>query len=163
MQFLSTLDSGLILVFVETKRGADYLEDVLCRENYPATSIHGDKTQPEREHALQSFKSGRTPVLVATDVAARGLDIPNVTQVINFDLPNNIDDYVHRIGRTGRVGNIGHALSFVNDKNRNITRELFELLSENGQEIPEWMTNMVQFSSGRGGSAPARRCRGSTT
>merc|ERR1719231_1172654 len=120
MEFLKSITEGLILVFVETKRGADYLEDILCREGFPAASIHGDKTQREREHALHSFKNGHTPVLVATDVAARGLDIPNVTQVINFDLPNNIDDYVHRIGRTGRVGNIGNALSFINDKNRNI-------------------------------------------
>jgi ATP-dependent RNA helicase DDX3X len=69
---------------------------------------------------------------VATDVAARGLDISNVTQVVNFDLPSNIDDYVHRIGRTGRVGNLGHALSLMNDKNRNIARELYELMAENG-------------------------------
>jgi len=124
MRFLATIQSGLILVFVETKRGADYLEDVLCREGFPAASIHGDKTQREREGALHSFKNGHTPVLVATDVAARGLDIPNVTQVINYDLPNSIDDYVHRIGRTGRVGNVGNALSFLNDKNRNIAREV---------------------------------------
>ena len=73
--------AGLVLVFTETKRGADYLEALLCREGFPAASIHGDKSQREREAALQSFKTGRTPVLVATDVAARGLDIPNVTQV----------------------------------------------------------------------------------
>ena len=82
----------------------------LQRAGFSATSIHGDRSQREREDALRSFKSGRTPILVATDVAARGLDINNVTQVINYDMPNNIDDYVHRIGRTGRVGNLGHAL-----------------------------------------------------
>ena len=95
---------GLTLVFVETKRGADQLEDWLSRQGFPATSIHGDRTQQEREHALRSFRSARTPILVATDVAARGLDIPHVTHVINFDLPSDIDDYVHRIGRTGRAG-----------------------------------------------------------
>ena len=78
------------------------------------------------------MQSGRTPILVATDVAARGLDISNVTQVVNFDLPSNIDDYVHRIGRTGRVGNKGDALSLMNDKNRNIARELYDLMAENG-------------------------------
>mmetsp|Transcript_11663 Transcript_11663/g.15015 ORF Transcript_11663/g.15015 Transcript_11663/m.15015 type:complete len:624 (-) Transcript_11663:399-2270(-) len=147
MDFLNTIESGLVLIFVETKRGADSLEALLCRCGYPAASIHGDKSQRERESALSMFKSGNTPVLVATDVAARGLDIPNVTQVINYDLPSNIDDYVHRIGRTGRVGNVGHALSFMNDKNRNLVRELHELLTEGKQEVPSWMANMVQYSS----------------
>ena len=97
MAFLLTIQEGLILIFVETKRNCDYVEDVLCERGFPAASIHGDKSQREREFALKDFKTGRTPVLVATDVAARGLDIPNVTQVINYDLPTNIDDYVHRI------------------------------------------------------------------
>lgn len=95
---------GLTLVFVETKRCADSLEGYLREHNFPATSIHGDRSQYEREAALKSFRSGRTPILVATDVAARGLDIPHVTHVINYDLPTDIDDYVHRIGRTGRAG-----------------------------------------------------------
>ncbi|CAI5738630.1 unnamed protein product [Peronospora destructor] len=154
VRFLNQVQDGLILVFVETKRGADFLEDMLCREGFPATSIHGDRSQREREQALASFKSGRTPVLVATDVAARGLDIDGVTQVINFDLPNNIDDYVHRIGRTGRVGNIGYALSMMNEKNRNIAREMYELMSENEQEIPAFLDQMANsgFRGGSGGS-----------
>lgn len=157
IDFLSRVPEGLVLVFVETKRGADYLEEVLAEYNFPASSIHGDKSQKEREDALKLFKSGRTPILVATDVAARGLDIPNVTQVINFDLPSNIDDYVHRIGRTGRAGNVGHALSLMNDKNRNIAKDLLELLVENQQEIPKFLERMVGASSrhtgygGRGG------------
>ncbi|CAM9248904.1 unnamed protein product, partial [Choristocarpus tenellus] len=128
MRTLSNMEAkGLVLVFTETKRNADYLEYQLTNQGYPASSIHGDKTQREREDALRLFKTGQTPILVATDVAARGLDINNVTQVINFDLPTNIDDYVHRIGRTGRVGNIGNALSFMNEKNRNVARELYEV------------------------------------
>ncbi|KAL0592071.1 hypothetical protein ABG067_000724 [Albugo candida] len=146
VRFLNQVQEGLILVFVETKRGADYLEHLLCREGFPATSIHGDRTQREREAALNSFRSGRTPVLVATDVAARGLDINGVTHVINFDLPNNIDDYVHRIGRTGRAGNLGHALSMMTDKNRNIARELYALLVENSQECPSWLDQMANSS-----------------
>ncbi|OQS06046.1 DEAD/DEAH box RNA helicase [Thraustotheca clavata] len=157
VRFLSEVHDGLILVFVETKRSADYLEDMLCHEGFPATSIHGDRSQREREEALQSFRSGRTPVLVATDVAARGLDISGVTQVINYDLPSNIDDYVHRIGRTGRVGNVGNALSMVNEKNRNIIRELHELLIENGQECPPWLGQMYQGSYGRGGGGSRGR------
>lgn len=119
---------GLTLVFVETKRNADAIEDFLCRDGFPATSIHGDRTQREREDALSSFRAGRTPILVATDVAARGLDIPNVIHVINFDMPKDIDDYVHRIGRTGRAGNTGHATAFVNDRNYNICRDLMNTL-----------------------------------
>lgn len=151
VEFLGRVPEGLVLIFVETKRGADYLEEYLCRERFPASSIHGDKSQREREDALKNFKSGRHPILVATDVAARGLDIPNVTQVINFDMPSNIDDYVHRIGRTGRVGNVGHALSLMNDKNRNIMKELAELLIENEQECPQWLEKMAVNHNQRGG------------
>ena len=96
LDLINTVE-GLTLVFVETKRGADALEDFLCGNGFPATSIHGDRSQQEREMALKSFRSGRTPILVATDVAARGLDIPHVTHVINFDLPADIDDYVSSI------------------------------------------------------------------
>lgn len=162
MDFLSRCPEGLVLVFVETKRGADFLEETLYRNNFPASSIHGDKSQREREDALRLFKSRQTPILVATDVAARGLDIPNVTQVINFDLPNNIEDYVHRIGRTGRVGNVGNALSLMNDKNRNIARELAELMIENEQDCPDWLENMYHASGGmsRGGRGGGRGGRG---
>lgn len=150
LNLLNTIP-GLTLVFVETKRGADALEDFLIRQQYPATSIHGDRTQHEREEALRSFRSGRTPIMVATDVAARGLDIPNVTHVINFDLPNEIDDYVHRIGRTGRAGNSGLATALINEKNRNIVRDLLELLSEAGQEVPPFLTRMSRYVSSSGG------------
>ena len=98
----------LTLVFVETKRGADSLEYFLADSGYSVSSIHGDRTQREREEALKLFRSGRTPILVATAVAARGLDIPHVKHVINFDLPSDVEEYVHRIGRTGRMGNLGN-------------------------------------------------------
>ncbi|XP_031516963.1 ATP-dependent RNA helicase DDX3Y isoform X3 [Papio anubis] len=97
---------SLTLVFVETKKGADSLEDFLYHEGYACTSIHGDRSQRDREEALHQFRSGKSPILVATAVAARGLDISNVRHVINFDLPSDIEEYVHRIGRTGRVGNL---------------------------------------------------------
>lgn len=92
------------LVFVETKRNADFIASYLSENNINSTSIHGDRLQRERETALRDFKAGRRNILVATGVAARGLDIDNVKHVINFDLPKSIDEYVHRIGRTGRVG-----------------------------------------------------------
>lgn len=155
MKFLLTIEDGLILIFVETKRSCDYIEDVLCGRGFPACSIHGDKSQREREEALRSFKRGTTPVMVGTDVASRGLDIPNVTQVVNYDLPNNIDDYVHRIGRTGRAGNTGEALAFVNEKNSGMIRDLRDMLEENDQELPPWLDQMCQYSgrsSGGGGN-----------
>ncbi|ESQ44232.1 hypothetical protein EUTSA_v10005841mg [Eutrema salsugineum] len=142
---------SLTLVFVETKRGADTLENWLCMNDFPATSIHGDRTQQEREVALRSFKSGRTPILVATDVAARGLDIPHVAHVVNFDLPNEIDDYVHRIGRTGRAGKSGIATAFFNEKNAILARPLAELMQEANQEVPEWLTRYASRASFGGG------------
>ncbi|GJJ11447.1 DEAD-box ATP-dependent RNA helicase [Clathrus columnatus] len=142
---------GLTLIFVETKRMADMLSDYLMVQRLPATSIHGDRSQREREYALETFRTGKTPILVATAVAARGLDIPNVTHVINYDLPSDIDDYVHRIGRTGRAGNTGVSTAFFNRNNRNIMKELVELLREANQDIPPWLDSMAQeanFSSG---------------
>ncbi|EER01715.1 ATP-dependent RNA helicase ded-1, putative [Perkinsus marinus ATCC 50983] len=149
-------EEGLTLVFVETKRKADEIENMLRRDRYPATSIHGDRSQWEREEALKAFKSGELPILVATDVAARGLDISHVNLVINYDLPNNIDDYVHRIGRTGRAGNLGTAIAFVNEGSKPILRDLWTLLEENKQEIPQWFTSLVQETT----SAPGRFGRG---
>ncbi|GJP84704.1 hypothetical protein CLOP_g14754 [Closterium sp. NIES-67] len=144
---------GLTLVFVETKKGADSLEDWLCRNGFPATSIHGDRSQQERESALRSFRSGRTPILVATDVAARGLDIPHVSHVINYDLPSDIDDYVHRIGRTGRAGKTGLATAFFCDKDTNLARSLIELMAEANQEVPGWLQNFASRSGYGGGKS----------
>ena len=139
---LSQDASGLTLIFVETKRSADGLDDYLYRSGFPSTSIHGDRTQLEREAALRFFKEGRTPILVATAVASRGLDIPNVTHVINYDLPSDFDDYVHRIGRTGRAGNLGRATSFFNYKNAVIAGPLIELLQEAKQVVPEFLLDL---------------------
>ena len=149
-------DLGLTLVFVETKRMADMLSDFLMSNNLPATSIHGDRTQREREMALQTFRTGRTPIMVATAVAARGLDIPNVTHVINYDLPSDIDDYVHRIGRTGRAGNTGVSTAFFNRGNKNIVRDLLELLREANQEIPDWLETVAHEASFGGGGGGYR-------
>ncbi|KAJ3582030.1 hypothetical protein NHX12_015969 [Muraenolepis orangiensis] len=139
----ATGKDSLTLVFVETKKGADALEDFLYREGYACTSIHGDRSQRDREEALSQFRSGRCPILVATAVAARGLDISNVKHVINFDLPSDIEEYVHRIGRTGRVGNLGLATSFFNDKNGNITKDLLDILVEAKQEVPSWLESLA--------------------
>ncbi|KAK1578707.1 hypothetical protein Q3G72_032549 [Acer saccharum] len=142
---------ALTLVFVETKKGADALEHWLYSNGFPATTIHGDRSQQEREMALRSFKSGKTPILVATDVAARGLDIPHVGHVVNFDLPNDIDDYVHRIGRTGRAGKTGLATAFFNENNLSMARPLAELMQESNQEVPAWLTRYASRAPVSGG------------
>ncbi|GAB2266850.1 DEAD-box ATP-dependent RNA helicase 37 [Dionaea muscipula] len=142
---------NLTLVFVETKKGADALEHFLSINGFPATSIHGDRTQQERELALRSFKSGNTPILVATDVAARGLDIPHVAHVINFDLPNDIDDYVHRIGRTGRAGKTGLATAFFNEGSMSLARPLADLMLESNQEVPDWLIRFASRATFGGG------------
>jgi ATP-dependent RNA helicase RhlE len=104
---------GQVLVFVKTRKGVEQLTGVLLAQGIRADSIHGDKTQPNRLRALARFKAGEVQVLVATDVAARGLDIEQLPQVVNFDLPTVAEDYIHRIGRTGRAGASGEAVSLV--------------------------------------------------
>lgn len=105
------------LIFVETKRQADFLAAYLCENGHPTTSIHGDRTQEQREEALADFKEKRVNILIATSVAARGLDIKSAKHVIVFDMPKDIEDYVHRIGRTGRVGNMGRSTTFFDPDN----------------------------------------------
>ncbi|XP_055362880.1 probable ATP-dependent RNA helicase DDX4 isoform X2 [Betta splendens] len=140
LDLLKTTGKERTMVFVETKRQADFIATFLCQENVPTTSIHGDREQREREQALSDFRSGKCPVLVATSVAARGLDIPDVQHVINFDLPNNIDEYVHRIGRTGRCGNTGRAVSFYEpETDVQLARSLVTILSKAQQEVPSWL------------------------
>ncbi|EKG14832.1 RNA helicase ATP-dependent DEAD-box conserved site [Macrophomina phaseolina MS6] len=160
LDILHTVGTGLTLIFVETKRMADSLSDFLINQGFPATSIHGDRTQREREKALEMFRSGRCPILVATAVAARGLDIPNVTHVVNYDLPTDIDDYVHRIGRTGRAGNTGISTAFFNRGNRGVVRDLIELLKEANQEVPGFLESIAREGSGFGGGRGGRGGRG---
>ncbi|SPO00772.1 probable ATP-dependent RNA helicase ded1 [Cephalotrichum gorgonifer] len=164
LDILHTHGAGLTLIFVETKRMADSLSDFLIQQSFPATSIHGDRTQRERERALEFFRNGRCPILVATAVAARGLDIPNVTHVVNYDLPTDIDDYVHRIGRTGRAGNTGISTAFFNRGNRGVVRGLIDLLKEANQEVPAFLETIARESSygggGRGRGGGSSRGRG---
>jgi ATP-dependent RNA helicase RhlE len=128
VRMLRAKDLKQVLVFVATKQGAGRLARELVREGIEATAIHGDKTQPEREKALNEFKENRVRVLVATDVAARGLDIEDLPHVVNFELPNTPEDYVHRIGRTGRAGKTGDATSLVCDAELEKLREIEKLL-----------------------------------
>jgi ATP-dependent RNA helicase DDX3X len=136
-------EGQLTVIFVETKRRADEIELELWKEGLKVCAIHGDRDQKQREDALEAFKSGENPILVATDVAARGLDISNVGLVINYDMPKQMDDYVHRIGRTGRAGKRGVAIGFVNDKCR-YCNELSELLQQAKQQVPEWLAHVAR-------------------
>ena len=103
-------------MFVRTKRGADRLTKQLTRHSIACAAMHGDKSQGQRERALASFEDGRIDTLVATDVAARGIDVNDITHVINFDLPGAREDYVHRVGRTARAGASGVGITFVLDE-----------------------------------------------
>ncbi|KAJ4989848.1 DEAD/DEAH box helicase [Stagonosporopsis vannaccii] len=131
------------LIFVNSKRKCDMVDDFLYNKGLPCTSIHSDRTQREREDALRSFRTARCPILVATGVTARGLDVANVKHVINYDLPSTqhdgITEYVHRIGRTARIGNEGKATSFYNERNEDIGEDLVKILLESKQEVPDFL------------------------
>jgi ATP-dependent RNA helicase RhlE len=118
VDMLAKPEFGKVLVFGKTKHGVQRLADGLHQQGLKVEAIHGNKSQGQRQRALQQFKDDRVQVLVATDVAARGLDIPDVTHVINFDQPTTYADYIHRIGRTGRAGKTGKALTFVPSNSR---------------------------------------------
>ncbi|XP_052069001.1 ATP-dependent RNA helicase DDX4-like isoform X3 [Mytilus californianus] len=149
---LSESGTDKTLVFVEQKRNADFLATYLSQSGFPTTSIHGDRLQQEREEALRDFKTGRAPILVATSVAARGLDIPLVKHVINYDLPQSIDEYVHRIGRTGRCGNVGKSTSFyTDDSDGGIAKALLRILADAQQEVPIWLEEYAKSSQSTAG------------
>jgi len=128
-----------ILVFALYKKEAARVEQTLARKGFKVGSIHGDKGQNDRNKALEDFKSGKIPVLVATDVAARGLDIPNVEHVINVTFPLTIEDYVHRIGRTGRGGKTGESHTFFTEDEKPLAGALVKVLQDAGQKVPEGM------------------------
>jgi ATP-dependent RNA helicase RhlE len=113
-------DPGMdrVLVFTRTKRGADRVCKWLRQAGYPADALHGDKAQNARIRALDAFRDGRTRILVATDIAARGIDVPSISHVINYELPNEPESYVHRIGRTARAGTGGSAVAFCDQSER---------------------------------------------
>lgn len=128
-----------LLIFVLYKKEASRIESNLQRGGWNCTSIHGDKNQEARIQAVESFKSGKIPLLVATDVAARGLDIPDVDYVINFSFPLTIEDYVHRIGRTGRAGKKGISHTFFQSCDKARAGELVKVLKDANQEVPKEM------------------------
>jgi ATP-dependent RNA helicase RhlE len=116
------------LVFTRTKHGANRLSEPLDQAGFRSAAIHGNKTQSARERALDSFRRGTTHVLVATDVAARGIDVDDISLVVNFDLPSVAESYVHRIGRTGRAGAKGRAISFCDQEEQSLLRDVERLI-----------------------------------
>jgi len=133
---------GLTLIFVEQKKTAEMVDRFLQRKGFPSTSIHGDRMQHERTAALKAYSTGETPYLVATNVAARGLDIDNVAHVINYDMAKDVDDYVHRIGRTGRAGKKGTSTTLITTADSGVLPKLLTILDEAGVEAPSWMVKL---------------------
>ncbi|XP_029618891.1 probable ATP-dependent RNA helicase DDX17 isoform X2 [Salmo trutta] len=142
------------IIFVETKKRCDDLTRRMRRDGWPAMCIHGDKTQPERDWVLTEFRSGKAPILIATDVASRGLDVEDVKFVINYDYPNSSEDYIHRIGRTARSTNKGTAYTFFTPGNLRQARELIRVLEEARQAINPKLLQLV--NTGRGGGGRSR-------
>ncbi|XP_034567304.1 probable ATP-dependent RNA helicase DDX5, partial [Notolabrus celidotus] len=137
------------IIFVETKRRCDDLTRRMRRDGWPAMGIHGDKSQQERDWVLNEFKYGKAPILIATDVASRGLDVEDVKFVINFDYPNNSEDYIHRIGRTARSQKTGTAYTFFTPNNMRQASDLISVLREANQAINPKLLQMAEDRGGR--------------
>lgn len=159
-KIMSGPEPGKVIIFTAKKVTADEISTILVRDRFPAVAIHGDKSQKERDWVMRQFKEGRSSILVATDVAARGLDVKEINFVINFDLPKNIEDYVHRIGRTGRAGKYGTSISFFSPaEDGKLARDLIKVLEEANQEVPSSIRNLApprggSSLRGRGGRFP---------
>ena len=159
------VDGARGIVFCGTKRRCDFIDRKMKAMGLrSAGAIHGDKDQAEREYSLDLFRKGKAPLLVATDVAARGLDIPGVTVVLVYDFPLQVEDYVHRIGRTGRAGKEGKAHCFFTEEDASAARELVQILEGAEQEVPERLREMADRSrksfKGKGGRGGGRGGRG---
>ncbi|XP_039284730.1 ATP-dependent RNA helicase dbp2 [Nilaparvata lugens] len=174
LQKISQEEEKKTIIFVETKRGVDEISRTITRYGWPAASIHGDKSQQERDYVLNDFRQGKAMILVATDVAARGLDVDDVKYVINYDYPSSSEDYVHRIGRTGRSDRTGTSYTFFTPNNAKQAKDLLSVLTEAGQPIDPKLYQLAEmartgafggrgrsrFGNGRMRSSPDRDFRG---
>mgnify|MGYP003961814653 CR=1 FL=1 len=147
LEILMKEKGSKVMVFVQQKKTADNVVKALRMDGWPALAIHGNKGQHEREWVLAQFKTGQSPIMIATDVAARGLDIKDITIVINYDMPLNIESYVHRIGRTGRAGNKGRALSFYTSENAKLSRKLVAILQDARQKVPDELMQLTRMNT----------------
>ena len=142
-----------VLVFANRIKTVQFIADLCKRHKERVSTLFGTMKQERRDQALKDFKAGKTPVLIATDVAGRGLDIPNVAHVINYDLPSrSIDSYNHRIGRTGRAGKEGYATSLLTDQDEGIMAPLKQYLESTGQPVPDKLARhpAAQANTGHG-------------
>ncbi|KAG8555409.1 hypothetical protein GDO81_017698 [Engystomops pustulosus] len=125
-------------------RSADDLASDFSLQGIPVQSLHGNREQCDREQALDDFKKGKVRILIATDLASRGLDVHDITHVFNFDFPRNIEEYVHRVGRTGRAGRSGESITLVSRKDWRVAGELITILERANQEIPQELMDMAE-------------------
>ncbi len=161
LSIFNSHDMGSVLVFTRTKHRANKVATFLNKNNIYADAIHGNKSQNARTKAIKDFKSGAIKVLVATDIAARGIDIPNISHVINFELPNESESYVHRIGRTARAGTDGTAYSFCEAQERNYLRDIEKLTKQNLEIVDhEFHSNAAQDATGAAARPPPKGQRG---
>lgn len=144
---LEEIGEGKTIVFVETKRKVESITKNIRAGGWPAVCMHGDKSQQDRDYVLRQFRNKRGSILVATDVAARGLDVDDVKFVINYDYPNSSEDYIHRIGRTGRSDNSGTSYTFFTPQNGRQAQDLVSVLAEAGQEISPQLTSLASENS----------------
>lgn len=142
---------GKILVFCETKRSVDQIAQFINGFGERCGAIHGDRSQSDRDNTLRAFRSGRVNILVATDVAARGLDVDGIKHVINYDYPKTSEDYIHRIGRTGRRSTTGTSHTFFTEDNARQARDLVAVLREAKQDVDGELQEMAQRRHGGGG------------
>ncbi|KAF7554003.1 hypothetical protein G7Z17_g3255 [Cylindrodendrum hubeiense] len=153
IRLLEEMSGIRTIIFVNSRQEADNLDDFLFNMQLPVTSIHSDRTQQEREAAMRGFRSGNAPILIATGVTARGIDVRNVMHVINYDLPSmeygGIEEYTHRIGRTGRIGHRGIATSFFSERDEPLASVLTRTLLETNQDIPEFLQSYVPEGEAR--------------
>jgi ATP-dependent RNA helicase RhlE len=146
----------MVLVFTRTKHGADRIAKLLERQGIRTGALHANRSQGQRLRALGDFRDGRLRVLVATDIAARGIDVEGISHVVNFDFPPQVEDYVHRIGRTGRAAAVGHAISFITGDDRDAVRALER---RTGRVVPRMMP--AGFDAGNAGALePPRQAQG---
>lgn len=136
-------DDARTLIFVDRQESADTLLRDLMRRGYPCMSIHGGKDQIDRDSTIIDFKNGVVPILVATSVAARGLDVKQLKLVVNYDCPNHMEDYVHRVGRTGRAGMLGTAVTFITEDQDRYAVDISKALKQSGQKVPEPVQKLV--------------------
>lgn len=153
MALLKEVDKRSVLVFTRTRHRAQRLAQQLARAGYSVTSLHSDRSQSQRQSALNGFKAGRYQIMVATDIAARGLDVESISHVINYDMPDTADAYIHRIGRTGRMERSGDAFTLVTPDDGEMVRTLEKILGHrlNRETLPEFDYNAPPLAASAGG------------